>query len=68
MTGNYFFAEHAALDVEDYGALAIVLDDGRVASICCGRIGATSHPRMGEQRITLIGERGLFTFSDASPR
>ena len=68
MTGNYFFAEHAALDVEDYGALALRLDDGRVASICCGRIGATSHPRMGEQRITLIGERGIFTFSDASPR
>ena len=52
MTGNYFFAEHAALDIEDYGALALRLDDGRVASICCGRIGATSHPRMGEQRIT----------------
>ena len=68
MTGNYFFAEHAALDIEDYGALALTLDDGRVASICCGRIGATSHPRMGEQRITLIAERGIFTFSDASPR
>ena len=68
VTGNYFFAEHAALDIEDYGALALRLDDGRVASICCGRIGATSHPRMGEQRITLIGERGIFTFSDASPR
>lgn len=68
MTGNYFFAEHAALDIEDYGALALRLDDGRVASICCGRIGATSHPRMGEQRITVIAERGIFTFSDASPR
>ena len=68
MTGNYFFAEHAALDIEDYGALAMRLDDGRVASICCGRIGATSHARTGEQRITLIAERGIFTFSDASPR
>ena len=68
MTGNYFFAEHAALDIEDYGALALTLDDGRVASICCGRIGATSHPRTGEQRITLIAERGIFTFSDAGPR
>ena len=68
MTGNYFFAEHAALDIEDYGALALTLDDGRVASICCGRIGATSHPRTGEQRITLIAERGIFTFSDAAPR
>ena len=68
MTGNYFFTEHAALDIEDYGALAMRLDDGRVASICCGRIGATSHARTGEQRITLVAERGIFTFSDASPR
>ena len=28
MTGNHFFAEHAALDIEDYGALALRLDDG----------------------------------------
>ena len=56
ITGNYFFKEHAALGIEDYGALALTLADGRVASITSGRIGVTSHPRGGQQRITLIGE------------
>ena len=67
ITGNYFFKEHAALDIEDYGALALTLADGRVASITSGRIGVTSHPRGGQQRITLIGEDGITTFSEADP-
>ena len=67
ITGNYFFKEHAALDIEDYGALALTLADGRVASITSGRIGVTSHPRGGQQRITLIGEDGIATFSEADP-
>ena len=67
ITGNYFFKEHAALDIEDYGALALTLADGRVASITSGRIGVTSHPRGGQQRITLIGEDGIATFSESDP-
>ena len=67
ITGNYFFKEHAALDIEDYGALALTLADGRVASITSGRIGVTSHPRGGQQRITLVGEDGIATFSEADP-
>ena len=67
ITGNYFFKEHAALDIEDYGALALTLEDGRVASITSGRIGVTSHPRGGQQRITLIGENGMATFSESDP-
>ena len=67
ITGNYFFKEHAALDIEDYGALALTLADGRVASITSGRIGVTSHPRGGQQRITLIGEDGIVTFSESDP-
>ena len=67
ITGNYFFKEHAALDIEDYGALALTLADGRVASIASGRIGVTSHPRSGQQRITMIGDAGIATFSEADP-
>ena len=67
ITGNYFFKEHAALDIEDYGALALTLEDGRVASITSGRIGVTNHPRGGQQRITLIGEDGIATFSESDP-
>ena len=67
ITGNYFFKEHAALDIEDYGTLALTLADGRVASIASGRIGVTSHPRGGQQRITLIGDAGISTFGESDP-
>ncbi len=67
ITGNYFFKEHADLDIEDYGALTLTLDSGQVASITSGRIGFTSHPRGGLLRVTLIGENGIFTFSESDP-
>ena len=31
ITGNYFFQEHAELDIEDFGALALTLESGKVA-------------------------------------
>ncbi len=67
ITGNYFFKEHAALGVEDFGALVLTMEDGLVASITSGRIGATSHPRSGQQRITMIGSSGIATFSEGEP-
>jgi predicted dehydrogenase len=63
VTGNFFFKEHAELDIEDYGALVLTLEDGTVASITSGRIGSTSHPRSGQQRITMIGD-GIATFGE----
>ncbi|NQW17681.1 MAG: Gfo/Idh/MocA family oxidoreductase [Chloroflexi bacterium] len=63
ITGNLFFKEHASHDIEDYGALVLTLEDGTVASISSGRIGATSHPRSGQQRITMIGD-GISTFGE----
>lgn len=67
-TGNYFFAEHAELDIEDYGALVLTLDDGAVATACCGRIGMPCHPQAGERRVTLVGAEGLATFAASRPR
>ena len=67
ITGNYFFKEHASLDIEDYGALVLTLEDGTVASITSGRIGATSHPRSGQQQITMIGSSGAATFNEGEP-
>ena len=67
VTGNYFFAEHAELGIEDYGSLLLTLDDGTIATVCCGRIGMPCHPQVGERRITLVGETGLTTFAAADP-
>ena len=67
VTGNYFFAEHAELGIEDYGALLLTLDDGTVATACSGRIGMPCHPQIGERRVTLVGEEGLATFGGSDP-
>jgi predicted dehydrogenase len=67
-TGNYFFSEHAAHDIEDFGALTLTLDNGRIATATGGRIGWTSHPRGGVIRVIVTGTRGSAVFSEASPR
>lgn len=68
LTGNYFFAEHARLDVEDLGALALRMEDGLTATVLGGRFGWTSHPKGGLQSLTLIGDRGVATFDAWRPR
>ncbi len=68
ITGNYFFAEHAELDIEDFGAMLLTLEDGTPATIMAGRTGIHSHPMMGQQQVSLIAENGYFRFSDDEPR
>ncbi len=58
VTSNYFFAEHQDEDVEDFAGIAGTFASGAVFSISCGRIGWTSHPAAGTNRITLVGSRG----------
>ena len=68
ITGNYFFAEHAGVGVEDFGALALTMKGGLSATTAGGRFGWMSHPMSGPQSITLIGtERTLF-FDAYRPR
>ena len=67
-TGNYFFAEHAAADVEDFGALALKLEDGLIATVLGGRFGWMSHPKSGAQRIALMGTEGTAVFDGHRPR
>ena len=61
MTGNYFFADHAAVDVEDFGAMALRLDGGATATAVGGRFGWSSHPRSGPQRVAVIGAKGTLS-------
>ncbi len=67
-TGNYFHAQHARLDVEDFGAMALRMTGGVTATIVSGRFGAASHPQNGPQRIVLIGTEGALTFDAYRPR
>ncbi len=68
VTANYFFAEHAKNDVEDFGVLALTLESGIVATIACGRIGYMSHPAGGPNRLRIIGTEGSLTVDAHKPR
>ena len=53
----FFFPEHGAHGCDDFGTLTMTDADGRVATLCGGRIGTASHPQGGPSRAYLIGTR-----------
>lgn len=67
-TSNYFFAEHARNDVEDFGTIALTLEGGLVATLTAGRIGWSSDPHAGPNRILLVGSRGSLLIDAFRPR
>ena len=67
-TGNYFFKEHLACDIEDLGALVLTLEDNITATIAGGRIGWMSQPKGGISRLHLVGTRDTLTFEPSSSR
>jgi len=67
ITANYFFAEHANVDIEDFGALTIEFENGVVGSAIGGRIGFYSHPKIGPHGVTVSGSGGTKTFSVWDP-
>ena len=68
LTGNYVFAEHAAVDVEDFGALAISMEGDVSATAIGARIGWMSHPGGGPLRVALIGTEGTLIVDGWRPR
>ena len=67
-TANYFFAEHQQAGAEDFGVLVLMLDGGLHATVSAGRIGWTSHPAAGTNRVVVVGSKGTFLFDANSPR
>ncbi len=68
VTENYFFAEHQHNDVEDFGMLALNMENGITATIVGGRIGYTSHPLHGPMQVFLVGTKGMIKIDAYSPR
>ncbi len=54
-------------DVEDLATVTLELDDNTVGSIAIGRIGAASHPEIGEIKLHVLGSRGALVISEARP-
>ena len=67
-TSNYFFAEHQRNGAEDFGVLLLTLDGGMHATVSSGRIGWTSHPAAGTNRVVVVGSKATAGFDANSPR
>ncbi len=67
ITGNHFFAPHVERDIEDFGAVAMQLEEGVVATATGGRIGYHSHPKGGPHKIVVVGSEGTETFDAWTP-
>lgn len=68
VTGNYFFKENQKHNVDDFGVLAATLDDGVPVTISAGRVGWTSHPAGGVNRVILVGTEGTAVIDAHRPR
>lgn len=67
-TGNYFFEEHQANDMEDFGQLLLEFEDGLVGTCTTGRTGWRSHPLGGLNRTYLVGTEGSVVVDADLPR
>ena len=54
-------------DVEDLATVTLEMEKGVVGSISIGRIGAASHPDIGEIKMHILGSKGGFVVSEARP-
>jgi predicted dehydrogenase len=68
VTRNFFFAEHQANDMEDFGQMLMEFEGGVTATITAGRAGWRSHPGFGLHRVCVIGTKASVTVDAHRPR
>jgi len=66
-TTAHFHQANVDNDVEDLATVTLEMQRGIVGSLCIGRIGAASHPDIGEIKIHLLGSEGALVISEARP-
>ncbi len=66
-TAAVFHQANADNGVEDLASVSLCLSGGITASVAIGRIGAASHPDIGEIRISVLGSEGAIVFAEARP-
>jgi predicted dehydrogenase len=66
-TASHFHQLHADNDVEDLATVTLEMDHGMLATLSIGRIGAASHPEIGEIKIHVLGSEGALVISEARP-
>ena len=66
-TATHFHQANVDNNVDDLAAISFEMDQGIVGSLCIGRIGAASHPDIGEIKIHALGTKGGLVISEARP-
>lgn len=66
-TAAHFHQVSVDNHVEDLATLSLELEGGVLASICIGRIGAASHPDLGEIKLHVLGSDGALVINESRP-
>ncbi|MBT7860052.1 MAG: Gfo/Idh/MocA family oxidoreductase [Gemmatimonadetes bacterium] len=65
--GAHFFPEHAARGADDFAALTLIDDEGRLGTLSAGRVGLGSHPAGGPSRAWLVGSEATAVIDAKRP-
>jgi predicted dehydrogenase len=66
-TTAHFHQLYVDNNVEDLATVTLELDGGVLGSLSLGRIGAASHPDIGEIKLHILGSDGALVVSEARP-
>ncbi len=66
-TAAHFHQANVDNDVDDLATVTLEMDRGITGSLCLGRIGAASHPDIGEIKLHLVGTKAAVVISEARP-
>lgn len=66
-TAAHFHQANADNEVDDLATVTLELENGMLGSLCIGRIGAASHPEIGEIKLHLVGSNGALVITEARP-
>ena len=66
-TTAHFHQANVDNDVEDLATVTLEMDKGLLGTLCLGRIGAASHPDIGEIKIHVLGSDGALVIGEARP-
>ena len=66
-TTAFFHQANVDNNVEDLATVTLEMERDLVGTLCIGRIGAASHPDLGEIKLHVIGTKGGLVVSEARP-
>ncbi len=66
-TATHFHQANVDNGVDDLATVSLEMESGCVGSLSIGRIGAASHPDIGEIKLHLLGSEGSLVVTEARP-